>query len=740
YIADIITGDVMNSGITAAKVQKYDAYEAQKADKATTLSGYGIADAYTKTVADAKFAGNATTLSGYGIADAYTKTAADAKFAGKATTLAGYGITDAYTTEAADAKFAGKATTLSGYGIADAYTKTAADAKFAGKATTLAGYGITDAYTKAETETKLGQKASASALAEAQERIAIDEGLIDYTMQNVAANAAHIAEIITGDVMNSGITAAKVQKYDAYEARKADKATTLSGYGIADAYTKTELYTKSETEGKIADAVSGISPTSKYAADSGAAEINNAKTLTVAGGTNIETALTETGGNAKITVKLKDDITVGSIAATGGATVGGTLSAGGNLAVAGTSDFTGAATFHSGADMGGRKITNLAAGSANTDAANYGQLIGSFVQDTATGAVKAVTNAGTEMTVAQLQDAAISSGRITTGSDGTKYLTLTKKDRYTGVTTDIAGIDLTGITSTITIGGTTAPLTNGDNIEFKDIYEANGTTVKQIAIGLQKDITLKSIKLNTGGEYIWLDEDGVSISDRETGSANFSGLNSTALYTGKSEISADGDVISSEIYSGLSQDSLMVGKKYYITSAGINANELKITNVADGEIAAGSKDAANAGQLYSEQLARIAGDTITTSGSYYVSGVSTISAISSLDAQVKLNENAILANSNSITSLQTTKADKATTLAGYGITNAYTKAEANDKFALKAETLAGYGITDAYTTAAADAKFAQKATTLAGYGITDAYTKNELYTKAEANDKFALKA
>ncbi|MBQ0055505.1 MAG: SPOR domain-containing protein, partial [Synergistaceae bacterium] len=194
------------------------------------------------------------------------------------------------------------------------------------------------------------------------------------------------------------------------------------------------------------------------------------------------------------------------------------------------------------------------------------------------------------------------------------------------------------------------------------------------------------------------------------------------------------DVISSEIYSGLSQDSLMVGKKYYITSAGINANELKITNVADGEIAAGSKDAANAGQLYSEQLARIAGDTITTSGSYYVSGVSTISAISSLDAQVKLNENAILANSNSITSLQTTKADKATTLAGYGITNAYTKAEANDKFAQKATTLAGYGITDAYTTAAADAKFAQKAATLAGYGITDAYTT------AAADAKFAQKA
>ena len=41
------------------------------------------------------------------------------------------------------------------------------------------------------------------------------------------------------------------------------------------------------------------------------------------------------------------------------------------------------------------------------------------------------------------------------------------------------------------------------------------------------------------------------------------------------------------------------------------------------------------------------------------------------------------------------KADVATTLAGYGITDAYTKTETDDKFAMKATDLAGYGITDA---------------------------------------------
>ena len=53
----------------------------KKADKATTLAGYGITDAYTKTEVDtelAKKADKTTTLAGYGITDAYTKAEVDA--------------------------------------------------------------------------------------------------------------------------------------------------------------------------------------------------------------------------------------------------------------------------------------------------------------------------------------------------------------------------------------------------------------------------------------------------------------------------------------------------------------------------------------------------------------------------------------------------------------------------------------------------------------------------------------
>ncbi|MDO4952750.1 MAG: YadA-like family protein, partial [Synergistaceae bacterium] len=394
----------------------------------------------------------------------------------------------------------------------------------------------------------------------------------------------YIADIITGDVMNSGITAAKVTKYDTYEITKADKATTLEGYGITDAYTKTELYTKSETDGKLA---------------------------------------------------VKAD-----------------------------------------------KATTLA-GYGITDGAKATDIITGFT--TTGGAVKAIKADSSTIDVAQLQDAAISGGSITTGGDGTKYLTLKKTDRYTGITTELAGIDLTGITSSITIGGTTAPLINGDNIEFKKTYDTDGTTVKEIAIGLQKDITLRSIKLNTGTDYIWLDEDGISISDKKTGSTNFSGMNETAIYTGKSEISDDGDIISSEIYSGLSQDTLMVGKKNYITADGINANNQEIANLSAAAITENGNYAATTGQLYSEQQARIAGDTLFSSGNYYAPGVSTTYAISSLDAQIKLNENAIQTNKSSINLLQTTKADKATTLAGYGIEDAYTKQEINNALGQKAD-------------------------------------------------------
>ena len=60
--------------------------------------------------------------------------------------------------------------------------------------------------------------------------------------------------------------------------------------------------------------------------------------------------------------------------------------------------------------------------------------------------------------------------------------------------------------------------------------------------------------------------------------------------TGLDSVTAGGTTINS---SGLT-----VGGKTYVTPNGINANDKKITNVADGEVAANSKDAVNGGQLH----------------------------------------------------------------------------------------------------------------------------------------------
>jgi hypothetical protein len=261
--------------VTAADAAFATAAQGATADTAqqpaTTLSGYGIADAYTATAADLAFATAAqgatadtaqqpaTTLSGYGITDAYTTTAADAAFATAAqgatadtaqqpaTTLSGYGITDAYTATAADAAFATAAqgstadtaqqpaTTLSGYGIADAYTQTAADAVFATAAqgatadtaqqpaTTLSGYGIADAYTATAADLAFATAAQGATADTAQQPATTLSG---YGIADAYTATAADAAFATAA---QGSTADTAQQ----------PATTLSGYGILDAYTVT---------------------------------------------------------------------------------------------------------------------------------------------------------------------------------------------------------------------------------------------------------------------------------------------------------------------------------------------------------------------------------------------------------------------------------------------------------------------------------------------------------------------
>lgn len=84
-----------------------------------------------------------------------------------------------------------------------------------------------------------------------------------------------------------------------------------------------------------------------------------------------------------------------------------------------------------------------------------------------------------------------------------------------------------------------------------------------------------------------------------------------------------------------------------------------------------------------------------------------------------------------ITELEKNKADKATTLSGYGITDAYTKEEVDNTF-VKPDTnqLDNYYMKDeVYSMTEADNKFITKAVT----DLVNYYAKSETYTKTEVN-------
>ena len=201
------------------KVSDLNTAIGKKATSATTLSGYGITDAYTKTEVDAKVASiyrykgsvaNADALpkSGQQVGDVYdlqdtgmnvawngskwdnlgisvdltpylTKTEAASTYATQTS------VNEALATKASTANvyskadMDGKITTINNSintkaNSADVYTKTEIDNKVttlntsidnkATKSTTLSGYGITNAYTKGETENLVNAKLDGNSL------------------------------------------------------------------------------------------------------------------------------------------------------------------------------------------------------------------------------------------------------------------------------------------------------------------------------------------------------------------------------------------------------------------------------------------------------------------------------------------------------------------------------------------------------------------------------------------------
>ena len=123
--------------------------------------------------------------------------------------------------------------------------------------TTLAGYGITDAYKKSDVYTKSEVNAELAKKSDDghTHSLAISAGASDDDVvvltgtagtNGVSYSASHAASGVTAGTYKSVTVDAKGH------VTGGSNPTTLSGYGITDAYTKADVYTKAETNSELA--------------------------------------------------------------------------------------------------------------------------------------------------------------------------------------------------------------------------------------------------------------------------------------------------------------------------------------------------------------------------------------------------------------------------------------------------------------------------------------------------------
>ena len=200
-------------------------------NKPTTISGYGITDAYTKTETDKKYAPKSTTLSGYGITDAYTKTESDGKYATKTDSDTKYQPKGSYATLDGNGKV--PSPQLPSY-VDDVIEGYYSNGKFysdSAKTKEITGEGGKIYTDLASNKT---YRWGGTSWVEISASLAIGETAgTAYDGAKGAKNANDIANLKISEKANH-------DRITNLESGKADKATTLSGYGITDAYTKTE--------------------------------------------------------------------------------------------------------------------------------------------------------------------------------------------------------------------------------------------------------------------------------------------------------------------------------------------------------------------------------------------------------------------------------------------------------------------------------------------------------------------
>ena len=301
--------------------------------------------------------------------------------------------------------------------------------------------------------------------------------------------------------------------------------------------------------------------------DSGSTNVEKlGSTVTIKGDDNITTE----AADDKVTVKLNKDIKVDSVTAgdtvlnNDGLTVGDTTINKDGLTIAGGPSIT-----KSGIDAAGNKITNVAAGTDDTDAVNVSQL------NKAVNAAKTGVVAGENTTIEK-----------TTGTDGESIYTISAVDTSANVTTSDA-------------------LTVNKN----DPQKVGGAFVTNYHLDLSqstKDKIQQGVDANTKVKTEGLKFTG------DSGSTNVEKLGSTVAINGDDNITteAEGDKVTVKLNKDIIVDSVKAGDTTInndglkiaggpsLTKAGIDAAGNKISNVANGDLNANSKDAVNGSQLY----------------------------------------------------------------------------------------------------------------------------------------------
>ena len=283
-------------------------------------------------------------------------------------------------------------------------------------------------------------------------------------------------------------------------------------------------------------------------------------------------------GNGTLNVKLAKTLTGLDSVTAGGTTINnGGLTVGGKTYVS-----------PSGLNANNQKITNVADGSSPNDAVNYSQL-----QAAIGGTAKASTVKAKDANVTVTESTNAAGGKEYTVGLGNKITVGTAHP----VTVDGDAGHVTGLTNTdwnvdnpVAVSGRGAT-----EDQLKKVNDKVNTNKTAIDKGLNFDgdsgaVINKKLgeKLSVkGGATGTLSDGNIGVESDGNGTLN---VKLAKTLTGLDSVTAGNTKIDS--------NGLTVGGKTYVSPTGINANDQKITNVADGTIGAGSKDAVNGGQLH----------------------------------------------------------------------------------------------------------------------------------------------